>query len=334
MRRAFFIVSSLLASAATAVPSIAFADDEAPPPLPAPSAPAATATTAPSASTTVDAVHLRNGGMYRGRVTEIVPGDHVTVVVAPGGETKRIPWPEVDRVIVASTPVPPAPTTATPVPSTPTAPAPMVGPRARVHITSPKQVILYRKAAGTSSFQQACTSPCDLELPIGDTYRLAGNGLSQNKELHLAAGPGGFVDIVVDPPSTGGMILGGFIAGGGATAAYVGMLMALIGQSEADRGCYSYSTGYGDNCAERQSDGEAVRNAGLVTMIVGAGVTALGVVVFINSASTDIGQRTGGPSRSNDAFLRKPTWRRMASSAESANAAPAAAFPVLFTHRF
>jgi hypothetical protein len=328
MRRAFFFVSMV---AATLVPSVAFADDEAPPPLPA-----ATATTTPSASTTVDAVHLRNGGMYRGRVTEIVPGDHVTVVVAPGGETKRIPWPEVDRVIVASTPVPPAPTPTTPVASAPTPPAPMVGPRARVHITSPKQVILYRKAAGTSTFQQACTSPCDLELPIGDTYRLAGNGLSQNKELHLAAGPGGFVDIVVDPPSTGGMILGGFIAGGGATAAYVGMLMALVGQSEADRSCYTYSSSSygGESCEERQSDAETLRNAGLITMVVGAGITALGVVVFINSASTDIGQRTGGPSRSNDAFLRKPTWRSVASSAESANAAPAAAFPVLFTHHF
>lgn len=332
MRRAFFVTSML---AATAVPSLAHADDEPPPPLPAPTVPAATtATTAPSSASTVDAVHLRNGGMYRGRVTEIVPGDHVTVVVAPSGETKRIPWPEVDRVIVASTPIPPAPTTATPVPSTPTAPSPMVGPRARVHITSPKQVILYRKAAGTSTFQQACTSPCDLELPIGDTYKLAGNGLSQNKELHLAAGPGGFVDIVVDPPSTGGMILGGFIAGGGATAAYVGMLMALIGQSEADRSCYSFSSSSGDTCSERQSDGESLRNAGLVTMIVGAGITALGVVVFINSASTDIGQRTGGPSRSNDAFVRKPSWRGVASSAESANPAPAAAFPVLFTHHF
>jgi F0F1-type ATP synthase membrane subunit c/vacuolar-type H+-ATPase subunit K len=328
MRRAFFLVSLIGASL---VPSLALADDEPPPPLPAPTT--ATTPAASSASTTVDAVHLRNGGFYRGRVTEIVPGDHVTVVVAPGGETKRIPWPEVDRVIVASTPVPPTPTASAPAASPPTPPAPMVGPRARVHITAPKQVILYRRAAGTSAFQQVCTSPCDLELPIGDTYKLAGNGLSQNKELHLAAGPGGFVDIVVDPPSTGGMILGGFIAGGGATAAYVGLLMALIGQADAEgNSCYSSTSA----CAERESDGKTIRNAGLVTMVVGAGITVLGVVVFINSASTDIGQRTGGGAAQapNDAFLRKPTWRSVASSAESATGAPAAAFPLLFTHRF
>lgn len=331
MRRAFFF-SILLA--ASLVPSLALADDEPPPPLPLP-APAAPTTT-PSASTTVDAVHLRNGGFFRGRVTEIVPGDHVTVVVAPGGETKRIPWADVDRVIVASTPVPPTPTTATPVPSsTPTAPAPMVGPRARVHITSPKQVILYRKAAGSSTFQQACTSPCDLELPIGDTYRIAGNGLSQNKELHLAASPGGVVDITVDPPSTGGMILGGFIAGAGATAAYVGVMLALVGQTVADRTCYSSSSSsYASSCEDDKDDGATVRNAGLITMVVGAGVAALGVVVFINNATTDISQRTGGGQQANDAFLRRPTWRGVASSAEGATGAPAAAFPVLFTQRF
>lgn len=310
------------------VPSLAWADDEVPP------LPPASAATSTTASATVDAVHLRNGGLYRGRVTEIVPGDHVTVLVAPGNETKRIPWPEVDRVIVASTPVPPAPTASAPV-ATPPVAAPMVGPRARVHITAPKQVILYRKAAGTSSFVQACASPCDLELPINDTYRLAGNGLSQNKEFRLQAGPGGFVDIVVDPPSTGGMILGGFIAGGGATAAYVGMLMALVGQSDADRSCYTYSGStsyYGNSCEEQKSDGASLRNAGLVTMVVGAAVTALGIVVFINSASTDVSQRSGGGAK--DAYVRTPSWRIAGSSAESATRAPAASFPVVFTAHF
>ncbi len=323
MRRVGILASVV---AALLVPSLAYADDEVPP-LPPPSG----ATTA-TASTTVDAVHLRNGGLYRGRVTEIVPGDHVTVLVAPGNETKRIPWPEVDRVIVASTAVPPAPTASTPAP-TPAAPAPMIGPLARVHITAPKQVILYRRAPGTSSFVQACSSPCDLELPIGDTYRLAGNGLSQNKEFRLQAAPGGSVDIVVDPPSTGGMILGGFVAGTGATAAYVGLLMALVGQSEADRSCYSYTgSGYSSSCEQNKSDGQSVRNAGLVTMIVGAAVTALGIVVFINSASTDVSQKGGGGSK--DAYVRTPTWRTAGSSAEGAMRAPTAAFPVLFTAHF
>ena len=50
-----------------------------------------------STTTTVDTVHLRSGGLFRGRVHEIVPGDHVSIVL-PTAETKRIPWAEVDRV--------------------------------------------------------------------------------------------------------------------------------------------------------------------------------------------------------------------------------------------
>jgi hypothetical protein len=76
-------------------------------------------------------------------------------------------------------------------------------------------------------------------------------------------------------------------------------------------------------------------------MVVGVAATVLGVVVFINSASTDVSQRTGGghgdaqaTSPRLDAYLRTPTWRTATSSTEGMNPAPAAAFPVLFTGRF
>ena len=228
MRRAKETLTLLAAIALT--PAVARADD--PPPLPPPSA-----QTTATASGTVDTVHLRNGGMFRGHVTEIIPGDHVTIVVEGKAESRRIPWPEVDRVIVASTAVPPPPSSSTTAPAaaTPPTPAPMVGPKARVRITSPKQVILYRRPAGSNAFVQQCTSPCNEDLPIGDTYRVTGNGVAQSKDFRLDAPPGGAVDIVVDPPSTGGMILGGFMAGGGASAAYVGLLMTLVGAAAALR---------------------------------------------------------------------------------------------------
>jgi hypothetical protein len=70
-------------------------------------------------------------------------------------------------------------------------------------------------------------------------------------------------------------------------------------------------------------------------MVVGAGLTALGIVVFVNNASTDITQHTGGGAPpASDAFVRRPSWRGVASSAGNATGAPAAAFPLLFTHRF
>ncbi len=50
-----------------------------------------------------DIVFLENGGLYRGRLTEIVPGDHVTVQVE-GGDAKTIPWAEIERIVAANGP--------------------------------------------------------------------------------------------------------------------------------------------------------------------------------------------------------------------------------------
>lgn len=332
----------LAVTAALLVPTTAFAqEEEEPPALPPPAASGGTVAT-PTASATVDAVHLRNGGLYRGRVTEIVPGDHVTVIVDQG-ETKRVPWAEVDRVIVATTAVPAPPTSTTPTrgipaPATAPLPAPMVGPRARVHITSSKNVILYRRPAGSSAWVQACASPCNEELPIGDAYRVTGNGVASSKEFRLDASPGGAVDVAIDPPSTGGMVLGGFLAGGGATAAYVGMLAALVGASDANRSCWG--GGSDSYCQKRKSDAEDVRNGGLIAMGVGAGLTVVGILVFLNSAKTDIVQTSGkgtalGPApRPLDAFLRQPTWRGAASSSELATSTPATSFPLVLGGTF
>ena len=335
-RAASFGVLAL--TAALFAPTTAFAqEEEPPPPLPPPSE-GATAT--PSATATIDSVHLRNGGLYRGRVTEIVPGDHVTVIVDKG-ETKRVPWAEVDRVIVASTALPAPPSSSAPVPAaTPPLPAPMVGPRAHVHITTSKNVILYRRPAGSTGWVQACTSPCNQELPSGDAYRGTGSAVAASKEFRLDASPGGSVNIAVDPPSTGGMVLGGFLAGGGATTAYVGMLMALIGASESNSGCYSYNS-TDDYCARRKSDGEDLRNGGLIAMGVGTALTIGGILVFLGSAKTDITQTSGtrgssgaaSPLRPLDAFLRQPTYRT-SSSAERAAAAPPATFPVVLGGTF
>jgi hypothetical protein len=315
------------------LPSVARADDDddAVPPLPPPQA---TATTTLSPTATVDTVHLRNGGLYRGRVTEIIPGDHVTIIVE-GGSPTRIPWAQVERVIAASTPIPRAPaTSAEPAAAIPEAEPPMVGPKARVHITTSRSAILYRRPAGSGSWTKACASPCDRELPIGDTYRITGNGLPQSKEFHLDVGSAGFVDLVVDPPNTGGMVLGGMLAGTGGFTAWIGSLMALVGAGNAGRDCTTYSDGYYDSrssCERDKENGPGLRDAGLVTMGVGAAVGVLGLVVFFNSATTDVDQRKNAGS-AHDAFVRTPTFRGSTSTAEAG--VPAASFPVLFTRSF
>jgi hypothetical protein len=288
--------------------------DEHPPPLPPPSAPVA------EAAGPVDAVHLRNGGLYRGHVTEIVPGDHVTIYVEHGDQ-KKIPWSEIDRVIVATTPIPPAPsssgsdTHAIP-PATPPVSAPMVGPKVRVHVSAPSTVILYRRPAGTTSWTQACTSPCNIDLPINDSYRVVGNNVAQSGEFTLGGAPGGSVDLKVDPQSVGGMVMGGLIGGAGALIGYVGLLVTLVS--------------LGDDTSENKD----ARGAGLVMMALGGLATVGGVLLFVASAKTDVTTTASGgaPSGSNitmnDAWKRVPTWR----TAE-AGAAPAQ-FPIMFSHAF
>ena len=343
MKRSSIVVVSLLCF--SFVPAIARADDDdigTPPPLPAAAPPAAATTATTTTASAVDTVHLRNGGMVRGHVTEIIPGDHVTIL-ADGGEKKRVAWADVERVVVASTPIPPAGSVA----ATAEAPPPMVGPKVRVHITSTNRVILYRKAAGTGGFTQTCDAPCDMDLPVGDTYRIAGNGIAQSKEFRLEAGPSGFVDLVVDPPSKGGMFMGGGLAGLGALTTFVGFVMAVAGAAEAGNDCSHYTT-YGtsyssqSSCERAKADGPQVRDAGLVTMLVGAGVGGLGLLVFFNSATTDVDQHHtshDAASRSlapRDAFVREPAWKTATSTpaAEASRVTPAATFPVLFQGTF
>jgi hypothetical protein len=340
------LVSLGFLSALLLVPSVARADeyDDAVPltplkpataaPAAPPAPPAAASSAAPASSTTIDTVQMRNGTVYRGKVLEILPNSHVSISV-PGEPTKKVPWADVEKVIVASYtgPLPPSASSGSPVPyvapSTPAIEAPMVGPKARVHISGGKRVILYRKPAGTNAWSQACSTPCDTELPIGDSYRLTGNGVPQTKEFRLQASPGGAVDLHIDPPSTPGILLGGTMAYGGAGTAYVGLIMTLLG---LDNGGSSY----------RGSDSD-LRDAGLVTMAVGAGIGALGLVVFLNSSTTDIEQHSSSgkgdsaaakPSKL-DAFVRQPAWTATASRApEAASQAPGAAFPLLLTKTF
>ncbi|MDB4941935.1 MAG: uncharacterized protein JWP97_1469 [Labilithrix sp.] len=320
MKRLLGLVSCLVTMAAA--PGVAFADDGEPTPLP--STPAPEARISETATTSIDAVHLRNGGLYRGRVTEIVPGSHVRVML-PTGETHKVPWADVERVIVASATIPPvgAPAAA---PVEEKAPAPKVGPLARVHLktSSTKAAYLYRRAAGTDAFVTACQAPCDELMPLGDTYRVGGGGMQSSKEFQLKGAEGDTINVEADGPSWLGIVGGSGLVLAGGVSAYVGTILALAGNS----GCsgYTYETSYGYSSRSGCSD---LRPAGFAALGIGAGAIALGLVILYPSMKTDIEQeRATGP---RDAFVRQPTWRT-ASAQESA--APGTAFPLVFGRSF
>jgi hypothetical protein len=268
--------------------------------------PAATPPAAPPTSGTLlptppDSVYLRGGGLVRGRVHEVIPGDHITISLDTG-DKRVIPWAEVDRVVIASaSSIPPVGTPAAPgAPSLPS--VPMRGPLVRVHITSPRAMQLYRRLPGTSEWAHACESPCDAELPLGDEYRVTGGGNGGTKEFRLEGQPGGTVEIALDPPAVGGMVAGGLLGGVGGMVLYVASL-TWLGASAAE------ST----DCAEpvfasQCSSDRGLRDGSLVAMGLGTAAMVLGIVIVVNASRTDVVQHPATTEPSQAAFLREPTW--------------------------
>ena len=308
-------------------PKSARADEDVEP-LPVAAAPTAVVAVPVASAPTgrADAVYLRSGGMVRGRVHEIIPGHHVTATLEVTGETRVIPWAEIDRVVLGdATALPPPPGASILASSAASAP-PMAGPRAHVHISTPKTVQLFRRPAGTTGWTNACASPCDIDLPLGDDYRVTGSGVAQSKEFHLQGAPGERLEIVVDPTSASGLVAGGLLAGTGAFAMYVGFLTTLVGIAQTNQSCTSYY-GYSSSsqCLRDNQHGPAVRNVGLGILLAGTAAAVIGLVVVVNSAGTDVSQHGAAAHAPKDAFLREPVWRGVA----TANEAGTMMFPLL-----
>ncbi len=243
-----------------------------------------------------DSVVLRNGGLIRGRIQEILPGDHLTIAMETG-EMRRIAWSDVERVIVAaSTKIPPMPRTTEPprpLPAPELPPPPMRGPLVWVHITSPKHVTLNRRLDEGADWVHACDSPCDVELPLGDQYEIAGLGNGPSKDFHLKGAAGQSVVLTIEPPSVSGIILGGSMVALGGLSLYISVLVGL-GTSAA---CAGQSCG---------------TNGGYVAAGVSAGAMAVGGIILYLSAKTDINQHETAPAPAappQTGLLREPMWR-------------------------
>ncbi|MEO6576022.1 MAG: hypothetical protein ABIP89_19365, partial [Polyangiaceae bacterium] len=189
---------------------------------------------------------------------------------------------------------------------------------ARVHISSPKTVQLFRRPAGTTGWTNACASPCDIDLPLNDDYRVTGSGVAQSKEFRLQGAPGERLEIVVDPTSASGMVAGGLLAGTGGFAMYIGFLTTLVGIAQTNQNCSSYYYyGSSSQCLSEHSHGPAVRNVGLGILAVGAAAAVVGLVVVVNAAGTEVSQHGAAAHPAKDAFLREPVWRGVATTSEA-----------------
>lgn len=189
-----FLVAGWAALLVSSFTSAAWAED----PKEAPTA------TAPAAAT--DVVRLKSGGLLRGTISELVPGDTVTIVTV-SGQTRAFPMAEVEYAGPASE----APTKAAPPAEVPPAEAPrpesknkpyvtVHAAEAHLHLESTPPGLTFHRQSGSAtaitygkyggfteaeSYERLCTAPCDITLPAG-TETLA---VSRSGRTPVVAGP-------------------------------------------------------------------------------------------------------------------------------------------------
>lgn len=269
---------------------------------------AAAVTVAPGVPPGSDAVHLRNGGMLRGTITEITPGVRISMALTTG-QTATIEWSEIDRVERGVPPVQVAP------PGTPTvaasgALAVPVAPRTVfVHVASDRPVRLEQQGEGRKEWALVCASPCDGLVPMDGKYQVAGDGVRDSGDFVLTATPGNRIVIEVDTGSKAGFVGGIIIVSAAPVVALVGLVFLAVG-SVPDL---------------RSSKSSSSSNVGIGLTFGGIAGTAAGIILIVTNARTKATQ-TNELVR---AARWEPEWRDATREALVPAASPQLMFPAI-----
>lgn len=306
-----------LAESAAKTPAPAASGSAAPPATATP-APSASGAPAPSAAAPQaappDLVELKDGGMYRGTISEKVPGDHVVIVTVTGA-TKTFAMKDVkyagpaaqrpDAQPVAPPGAPPA------KPEPKSAGAESTKPIITLHAGEARLLIkgdqpgltVYRKSgtavavgpggsAIASGYNVICTAPCDASLPAG-TQTLA---VSRQDGSPVEAGaikvPEGESRLTAHYKKKTGLRVAGWVVLGGGVAA--GTVVMALGLTNTTHDCSSQWL-TGECTVTLTSDtGEIV--AGGILMAAGIGV-GLALALQHDKASITVTPMEAAPLR-------------------------------------
>lgn len=180
--------------------------ETAAPSTPAPSTPAPST---PEPCTAPDIVRLKDGGLLRGQISELVPGGTVTIVTITGGT----------RVLKMADVVYAGPTAQDSQAALPPAPPPpgqqgaadgqyrpyvtVHAPEARIRFRSTEDgITFYRHASSVYSegrsvsvysrgYEQICTAPCEASLPSGKEMIAIGHGNAEPTDVSQVTLPPG-----------------------------------------------------------------------------------------------------------------------------------------------
>jgi hypothetical protein len=256
-----------------------------------------------------DTIYLKDGGMVRGTIVDLLPGAQARVQLVTG-EVDTIPWPEIDHV--ARSAAPPASGTAGSQ-----SPAPY---EVWVHIEAPEGVVVEQDVTNNDGWQPVCTAPCDRPLPTAFNYRVTGGGIRSSGDFTLSGAAGSHERLVVDAASKSAFILGVVAMAGGSVVAYVGLFTAYAAELSST--------------FETSDSTSGTLGAGVTMMAVGALAAVGGLVVALANGKTKVTVDAGGapagalsPSR-----LKLTAWD--ATRSEGRTLLPAYAGIPLFSGRF
>lgn len=143
-------------------------------------------------------VTLKDGSLFRGFPLEVVPGDHLTLLLATSAIV-RIAWADIaSQTVTSALPAnanKPAPSLARPSAESPPT-------SVRVTLESDNHAVtLYRQAGlvtqqnslwsetgGSPSWELSCDYPCGRPQSLDDRYRIEGVDISPSKEFNLPVG--------------------------------------------------------------------------------------------------------------------------------------------------
>jgi hypothetical protein len=251
---------------------------------PAPDRPT-TAPFSPPAGAGEDAVVFKGGGVLRGRLLEVVPGDHASIVLSTG-ERALVEWSRIERIETV-----------------PRGQAPVARPATKVwvHIETARPLVLEGRAPG-GPWAAQCASPCDAELPLDRTYRIKGSWVRSSNDFTIDATAGQRVIWKVNAGSTAAFAGGIVLVSVSPVILLFGLLIDLVGAALS---------------ANPEAPVEAV---GSLVALAGATGIATGIALIVGNTHTSFTQILGPsqpalrpPPPRGDAWLPLPSWHEASS---------------------
>jgi hypothetical protein len=272
---------------------------------------------------TGDTVFLKDGGLLRGTLIEMLPDDHATLQL-PTGQTATIEWGRIDHIERGTLQGPPLAPLALPPARTRLHRQPMgPEPTALVHLDADPGVVLESVSPGTGRWAVVCAGPCDAALATDREYRVAGEGILSSRPFRIHAAPGQRVVISVSTASRSARSAGAALTSVGSAAIVVGIIVLVYGALACT------PDQFGDCISTPDSGAET---AGAVIGLAGVAILIGGVVLFLSNARTTTSQTIADAlpapaARPETAWLRAPVWHD--STRESSAAPKPMGFPLL-----